>query len=419
MPLARNSCFRHLFSTQASRLLLLLTSASSKQLPHTGNVSRIQRRECNANAPRPRTSALIAPYQEMNTLETCPHDLLYLIFQDACHDTGVTARSLALTSRRMSAISSTFRYRNLAIIGITRIKRAYESLLSVPEDLRRVHHLYLADIPSEYLHVEPVSPNMRLRGCTGTEKAKRFQLAVDKLLALVAPTLRTLTCVTRNPWQRFILAHMGTTTFPCLESLSLSQTTRMPFHSDAFLPPSPLRMPKLRRLHLAYTGAGYIDFRVGGIVRLFADHCPNLTQLRLSDIDFYLGGKAELFRMLHEMRIPTTEIFPLEGSPISRQLAIGGRMLQYPSHIQRVIVQLQKRGRYGAGDLEAEDMKVLRSMQCLDRDEFMLDNPRISRTYDEWVDEWLEVSDGNFDAWEDPERHSRLTSVSRRSQSCA
>lgn len=351
----------------------------------------------------------------MNTLETCPHDILYLIFKDACHDTGFTARSLALTSRRMSAISSTFLYRNLAITSIARLKRAYEALRLVPEELRRVHHLYIADSPTEYMHVEPVPPQMRLRGSVGTEKAKLFQEAVDNLLSLLAPTLRTLTCVTRNPWQRFVLAHTGATVFPRLESLIVSQTTRMPFYSDTFLPPSPLHMPELRRLHLAYTGAGYIDFRVGGIVRLFADHCSKLTQLRLSDIDFYLGGKTELFRMLHEMAIPTTEVFPLETSPISRQLEIGGRMLEYPSTIKRVIVQVQKRGRHGVSDLEAEDMNVLRSMQRPDRDEFMLDQPRISRTYDEWLDEWLEVSGGNFDAWEDLERHrSRMLAISLR-----
>ncbi|KZV73666.1 hypothetical protein PENSPDRAFT_268807 [Peniophora sp. CONT] len=352
----------------------------------------------------------------MNTLETCPHDILYLIFDDACHDTGVTARSLALTSRRMSAFSSPFRYRNLAITSIARLERAYEALRLVPKELRRVHHLYIADTPAEYLHGEPVPPHMRLRGYSGTEKAKLFQQAVNKLLTLLAPTLRTLTCVTRNPWQRFVLAHMGSTTFPRLESLVLSQTTRMPFHSDAFLPPGPLQMPELRRLHLAYTGAGYIDFRVGGIVRLFADHCPNLTQLRISDIDFYLGGKAELFRMLHEMRIPTTDAFPLESSPISRQLAIDGRVLEYPSTIKRIVVQLQKRGRHGESGLEAEDMNVLLSVQCPDRDEFMLDKPRISRTYDEWVAEWLEVSRGNFDAWEDLERHRRLIDSTRRAQ---
>ena len=42
-------------------------------------------------------------------------------------------------------------------------------------------------------------------------------------------------------------------------------------------------------------------------------------------------------------------------------------------------------------------------------DEFMLDEARISRTYDEWREEWLEVARGNSDAWEDLEQYRRRT----------
>jgi len=335
----------------------------------------------------------------MFSLLTCPNEILYLIFEEACIDSGATARTLSLVSRRISAVASYFLYRNISLCGIAQVKRARKHLANVPFGCRPVCNLFIADLPSEYMCPVDVpefwtekSRPYQLRGSYGAERAQLFHVEVDLLLGLLAPSLQTLACLTRNPWQRFILENMGHLSFPRLTNLLLCQHTRMPFQSDAFAPPLPLVMPELRRLHLAYSGAGYADFKVRHVVQLFGQGCPRLAQLRLSDVDFYFGGKISMANMLGEM-------FGRRETEDEKGVTADC----YPTAVRKVVIQLSKRWR---PDLDEEDMKSLRSVQqtfnSQSADRFMFDKARMMRTCDEWVDEWLEVTRGGYDAWEHP-----------------
>jgi hypothetical protein len=326
----------------------------------------------------------------MLVLEDCPYDVVYLICEEACSlDAGLTARALSLTSRYISAVAYPFLYHSVAVRGIAQAQRAHAHLSNLPPVQRAVRHLLIADLPADYMCIEPTNtdtptssaqrsnPALQLRGKWGTERALKFQRALDALLSLLSPSLRTLAVLTHNPWQRFALANLGGTPFPALKSLLLSQHTRMHFRAGTH-PVAPFVMPRLRRAHLSLTGTGYIDFRVEGAVRLFARGCPALAQLRLSDVDFYFGGKDALVRLLGDIHAARTG------------LADPGA-LSVPPNVASVVLQPAKS--VGPG-LAREEMHALRAL----RDGLAfggllaLDTPRLLRSFDEWLEEWLEAS---------------------------
>ncbi|KAI0322370.1 hypothetical protein OF83DRAFT_798714 [Amylostereum chailletii] len=193
------------------------------------------------------------------TFDTCPVDILHLILDDACTDAGDTAQTLSLTSRHLSAVSSSYRHRNIVLRGLAQVQRVVRYFSVLPQECRRVQHLFIADDPEEYLSMDkptclnPGAPRRdEGRGGDGVFHGELFQAATDELLDLLAPTLRTLACHTVNPWQKFILSNVQEIHFPRLTSLILHQTTRVPFpqHDQ----PIGVNMPNLRRLHLSYSG---------------------------------------------------------------------------------------------------------------------------------------------------------------------
>ncbi|KAI0031937.1 hypothetical protein K488DRAFT_86375 [Vararia minispora EC-137] len=340
------------------------------------------------------------------SLATCPHDVLYLIFEEACTlDAGPTARALSLTSRYVSLVVSPFLYRTVAVRGIAQVHRARTHFLTLPAEQHKVRNLLVSDLAAEYMHILPSLPtsptersvpDLQLRGKWGSEQAHKFQQEVDALLVLLSPSLRTLACLTRNPWQPFILCRLDSTPFPCLTSLILSQHSRIPLRSYTPISET-LCMPQLRRLHLSYNGTGYIDFQVGGVVRLFAHGCPQLAWLRLSDVDFYFGGKDALARMLAEML-----------SVRMRQRTADENAACVPQGVKGVVLQLVKSMR---PSIEEQDARALHAM----RDDFagflVLDDIRLLRTFEEWREEWLKVARSGYSAWEEPGKPSRAQSI--------
>src|SRR6266702_508145 len=78
-------------------------------------------------------------------IQNFPPEIFFQIFRYACVDEGVTARSLSLTSKYVSSVSSRFLFNTLYIASADSLQRALRHLLSLPPHLRQVYHLFVAD----------------------------------------------------------------------------------------------------------------------------------------------------------------------------------------------------------------------------------------------------------------------------------
>jgi hypothetical protein len=78
-------------------------------------------------------------------IQNLPPEILCHVFYFACVDQGATARSLSLTSRYISSVSSRFLFNTLYIQGVDRLERALHHLSPLSPHLRQVYHLFVAD----------------------------------------------------------------------------------------------------------------------------------------------------------------------------------------------------------------------------------------------------------------------------------
>jgi len=78
-------------------------------------------------------------------IQNFPPEILFHIFRYACVDLGVTARSLSLTSKYVSSVSSRFLFNTLYLSNTDSLQRALRRLSSLPPHLRQVCHLFIAD----------------------------------------------------------------------------------------------------------------------------------------------------------------------------------------------------------------------------------------------------------------------------------
>jgi hypothetical protein len=78
-------------------------------------------------------------------IQNFPPEILYHIFRYACVDQGTTARTLSLTSKYVSSVSSRFLFNTLYLASADHLQRALRRLSSLPAHLRPVCHLFIAD----------------------------------------------------------------------------------------------------------------------------------------------------------------------------------------------------------------------------------------------------------------------------------
>ena len=143
-------------------------------------------------------------------------------------------------------------YRSLEISGISSIERAYAHLSTLPAEHRRVHHLFVSDkqlrdsMPDAHLVApDPESlASVELHEALHRSNAAEARVLpdlLDRLLRLLAPSLRTLSCVLFNPLQSAVFARLCAVPFPFLTDLTLRLSERI------LMPPPPAApaMPRL------------------------------------------------------------------------------------------------------------------------------------------------------------------------------
>ncbi|KAI0269985.1 hypothetical protein BC834DRAFT_581038 [Gloeopeniophorella convolvens] len=107
-------------------------------------------------------------------IQICPPEILCHIFHHACVDGGFTARSLSLTSRYISSVSSRFLFRTLCLLGVDHIEHAVSRLSSLSPELRHVYHVFVTDNSSwvgSKRHPVRFQPSLR-------DSRKRVKLAL-------------------------------------------------------------------------------------------------------------------------------------------------------------------------------------------------------------------------------------------------
>ncbi|KAI0064126.1 hypothetical protein BV25DRAFT_344520 [Artomyces pyxidatus] len=223
-------------------------------------------------------------------LQTCPPEILHLIFTLACTDGGPTARALATTSKYLSAVSAPFLYHVLSLEGVHQINRAYNRLSTLPCERRRVEHLFLTDKPT----FDPIRD--------GTEQLFHGKVPNEHLfkplLALVAPTLRTFTCLIYDMPASAIDTILSTH-FPVLTELSLAlHNQRISYH---MVQPGVLTMPHLERLHFSSTH--FFSSSAAPLLARVAPLAPRLSHVRFYGVLLMPGCSAVLCRMLGRLPI--------------------------------------------------------------------------------------------------------------------
>ena len=222
-------------------------------------------------------------------METCPVEILYLIFSYACTDDGHTGRALSLVSRNIRVLSRPYQFQSIAVYGDRQIA-AFADLLETLEPASRcVRHLFLTDIRRAWMEDPGIPAGLdRFRTanllCLPGRPTAMFN-ADDllRLVRLVSPHLNTLALILFNPYGRNPLS----LAFPSLTELTIHLTSLSVVahwqepHANA---PDPeiTACPSLRRLHVIQNNP--LHSNVPAAVSRIA---PRLTHLRLSLLSPY------------------------------------------------------------------------------------------------------------------------------------
>ncbi|EIN04494.1 hypothetical protein PUNSTDRAFT_146457 [Punctularia strigosozonata HHB-11173 SS5] len=209
-------------------------------------------------------------------MDRCPDEVLLAIFTISCADDGFTGRSLSGVSHRIRRVSALVKYRSLAVRGAAQMNALVAHLAS-PDDgdfeqnVPKVEHLLLSMNPPEKVEADESAskvavtsqPKNEGNGASddkgtgeGTDssnedvpkvlehnRAQEAANALTPLLAVVAPTLRTL------------FTDFCPKSDALLPSLPRLATLSLPSVESMLRLPSPL--PSVSRLHL--TSCSQVD----------------------------------------------------------------------------------------------------------------------------------------------------------------
>ncbi|KDQ49225.1 hypothetical protein JAAARDRAFT_43014 [Jaapia argillacea MUCL 33604] len=232
------------------------------------------------------------------TLDHLPPEICHLIFSDACIDGGITARSLALTSKYIRGASESSRFHSVSVSGLDQMLNLLAHLEAGTPESRRVSHMYMSYVAPSKLsedltifrdprlwtrrfNVGEMSGSQIIQECYDDRMARyepppatlaAIHAAAAAILTIASSTLITLTLV--MPQTKSFL--LPPDPLPALEELSLYC-----INSEECLwkPSADYRLPSLRKLHLA--GSDFTNKQVRTLLKI----SPGLTHLRLSEVE--------------------------------------------------------------------------------------------------------------------------------------
>ena len=226
-------------------------------------------------------------------MENLPTELLLEIFDFACADDALVARSLSLVSRRVHKTSRPFRFRIISLYATaanlrTLIRNIVVERKRSPDMEPKCHHLFL-ECPSHELGIPlTLQDALTFAPCRGQSSAdvfysgsgraedRRNQWAehLSSLLDMLAQNLETFTLVSPPDLDGRIVFPCS---FPALRELTVVGRG-FPLNLNPELCDR-ICLPSLKRFHLVSPGK---DEKSSEELPNLAPHAPKLTHLRVS-----------------------------------------------------------------------------------------------------------------------------------------
>lgn len=303
-------------------------------------------------------------------IQNFPPEVLYHIFRYACVDQGATARSLSLTSKYVSSVSSRFLFNTLYLASEDSLQRALCRLASLPAHLRPVYHLFVADSNGQTVD-KSIPDSSEIYTYISSDP-------FWQILLLAAQTLRTLTVVFRTEIISGIPECIAHTAMPNLTDLTLSfNPTRIlvPLEPTPRKPPR-ANLPRLR--HLQIDTCNVFSNTVAPAVALLAAHAPCLATLRVTDVMLMPGCASVLACMLGRLplRDPYHWVMP-DG--------VLDDTTRLPFSLREFALQVRDSPRTFTPELA-----LIERMASMDYgDGFVLLPPTPMRDYRYWKEGWL------------------------------
>ncbi|KAI0701123.1 hypothetical protein C8T65DRAFT_741820 [Cerioporus squamosus] len=227
-------------------------------------------------------------------MDTCPNEVLGLIFTLACVDDGYTGRTLSLVSKHVRDTSRRYTFQSIALYGSCQLSAFAALLERVEPQHRRVRNLYLADRRRVWMEYKPGQDRaswLRERLTEDfhvTDPAREYSSdAILRILRCIAPTLRTLAIFLFDRYDEMAL----TMPFPALQELTIYGSL-LNHHGNAEIP----QCGALRRLHIVQ------DFSLRkSVPRAVSRVAPSLTHLRISRLVSSGLGSGDIVHGLERM----------------------------------------------------------------------------------------------------------------------
>ncbi|KDQ62010.1 hypothetical protein JAAARDRAFT_31486 [Jaapia argillacea MUCL 33604] len=287
-----------------------------------------------------------------------PPEVWILIFQPLVTHPP-TCNALTLTSKFFHDIATTIRLSTLvASFDISQLTfptlHAFVRMLEgIPDEKRRVAHLFVRVYNTNREKAQRARSWQLLNNSHVEEWTHTFNELthhLNRVLALIAPTLRSLT-IFLAPYTTLPAL---TTSLPHLHELTFFVSypiTRLPSQVIPLLPQTPF--PTLKRVHLAYRDSVLSrNTPEGGVLShhlyKIAFYAPNLTHLCLSGPQWDLPHPSHFAVALGLRSIAD----PHHAHPWENQ--IGEPLLQpFPETFQKLVMRLRlpKHGRWTAGHM--------------------------------------------------------------------
>ncbi|ESK94905.1 hypothetical protein Moror_14072 [Moniliophthora roreri MCA 2997] len=303
-----------------------------------------------------------------------PCEIWLQIFRLACVDDGTTGRSLSLVCRFFRDVSREAKLQSLAIFGVEEMIKFSTILETLPEQDRKVRHLFMSTETAAMRHEGGASQQGRFERTQPYELDRhRYELAVKvwrRLLTFLSTSLTTLYIFSIRLARSSLLAPV---TLPFLVELHIAG----PFPACYDIDPIPT-FPTLRHLHFSGFHGCPVD-----VFSSVAQQAPQLMCLHLKPAQFSRNLCHDLQTIFHQKN----------KSSSSRTSGCGmSATVSMPSTFQKVFVypgpEPSGLDAAGALDIHRYSIQKLGLLSNLQNSKLALADPHSLLTLDDALEQW-------------------------------
>ncbi|KAK7060901.1 hypothetical protein VNI00_000634 [Paramarasmius palmivorus] len=305
-----------------------------------------------------------------------PCEIWLQIFRLACVDDGTTGRSLSLVCRFFREVSKEVKLQSLAIFGVEEMIQFSEILETLPEQDRKVRHLFMSTEIASMRHRHDASPRFERTQPYELDR-DRYEYAVrvwGRLLSDLSTSLDTLYVFAIRLARSSLLAPV---TLSCLTELHIAG----PFPACYDMNPIPT-FPILSHLHLS----GFHGFPID-VFRSIVSQAPRLVGLHLKPAQFSRNFCNDLLAVFQPKRNPSHSKSGSSNSSGCTKSKTGAAPVCMPSTFQRVYVT-EPSGVDDATSIHKESVHRLRLLSSKPSSKLVLAPPAPLLSLDAALEQW-------------------------------